>query len=98
MAAIQANHVVVTHRLAHRYGRGQQFFWRIWLSNLTQSAMHRSDEVRKLTSADSMMSQVAPDDFRSENWIDALIVHDSLRGIFFGTSIMYLITNVEDSK
>jgi hypothetical protein len=29
-----------------------------------------------------MMSQVAPDDFRREKWIDALGIHGSLRRYF----------------
>jgi hypothetical protein len=29
-----------------------------------------------------MMSQVTPDDFRREKWIDALGIHGSLRDLF----------------
>jgi hypothetical protein len=33
------------------------------------------------------MSQVTPDDFRREKWIDGLSIHGSLRDLFFTASI-----------
>ena len=49
--------------------------------------MHGGDEVRKLTGPDCIMSQVTPDDFRREKWIDGLSIHGSLRDLFFTASI-----------
>jgi hypothetical protein len=51
-------------------------------SKLTKASVHGGDEVRKLIGPDRMMSQVTPDDFRREKWIDALGIHGSLRDLF----------------
>ena len=56
MTAIQANHVVVTNRLAHRNGGGQHFFDRSLPSKLTKALVHGGDEVRKLTGPNCIMS------------------------------------------
>ena len=56
MAAIQADHVIVTHRLPHRYRRDEQL-GRIGPSNRSQSPMHGSDEIGKFTSSNSMVSE-----------------------------------------
>jgi hypothetical protein len=87
VAAIQADHVVGTHRLAHRDSGGQHFFDRSLSSKLTKASVHGGDEVRKLTGPDCIMSQVTPDDFRREKWIDRLSIHGSLRDLFFTVSI-----------
>jgi hypothetical protein len=57
VAAIQADHVVGTHRLAHRDSGGQHFFDRGLSSKLTKASVHGGDEVGKLTGPDRMMSQ-----------------------------------------
>jgi hypothetical protein len=57
VAAIQADHVVGTHRLAHRDSGGQHFFDRRLSSKLTKASVHGGDEVGKLTGPDRMMSQ-----------------------------------------
>jgi hypothetical protein len=36
------------------------------MAKLTEASVHDGDEVRKLTCFDFMVSQVTPDDFRSE--------------------------------
>jgi hypothetical protein len=51
-------------------------------SKLTKASVHGGDEVRKLIGPDCIMSQVPPDDFRREKWIDALGIHGSLRDLF----------------
>src|SRR5271168_4634581 len=55
-------------------------------------------EVRKLSSPDRMMSQITPDDFRGENWIDALTIHGSLRDLFFDRSIYEAEKHLKDKK
>jgi hypothetical protein len=77
----------VTHGLAHRNGRRKHFFDRSLSSKLTKASVHGGDEVRKLTGPDCIMSQVTPDDFRREKWIDGLSIHGSLRDLFFIGSI-----------
>jgi hypothetical protein len=47
-----------------------------------RALVHGGDEVGKLTGPDRMMSQITPDDFRGEKWIDALTFHGSLRDSF----------------
>jgi hypothetical protein len=83
IAAIEANHIIGTHRLANRDGRGECFFGRGLLSKLAKASVHGGDEVRKLTGPDCIMSQVTPDNFRREKWIDALGIHGSIREIVF---------------
>jgi hypothetical protein len=61
--AIQAHHVVLTHRLAQRDSGGQHFFDRSLSSKLTKASVHGGDEVGKLTSP----PKVAPDDFRQRS-------------------------------
>ena len=82
VAAIEANHIVVPHGLAHRDSGGEHFFDRSLSSKLAKASVHGGDEVRKLTSPDCIMSQVAPDDFCREKRIDALGIHGSLRDLF----------------
>ncbi len=66
IAAIEANHIIGTHRLANRDGRGECFFGRGLLSKLTEASVDGSDEVGKLTCSDFMVSQVTPNEFRGE--------------------------------
>src|SRR5690349_19858403 len=40
--------------------------------------MHGGDQIRKLTCADLMVSQITPDDLRGEEWTDVLGIHDRL--------------------
>jgi hypothetical protein len=66
IAAIEANHIIGTHRLANRDGRGECFFGKELLSKLTEASVDGSDEVGKLTCSDFMVSQVTPNEFRGE--------------------------------
>jgi hypothetical protein len=56
IAAIEANHILGTHRLPHRDSRGKRFFHRSVLSKLTEASVHGRDEVRKLICPDFMVS------------------------------------------
>jgi len=66
VAAIQADHVVGTHRLAHRDSRGECFFGKGLLPEPAKASVDDRDEIRKLTCSDFMVSQVTPNDFRGE--------------------------------
>ena len=87
VAAIQADHVVGTHRLAHRDGGSQHFFDGSQSPKLTKASVHGGDEVRKLTGPDRVISQITAHDFRGENGVYPLSVHGSLRDLFFTVSI-----------
>jgi hypothetical protein len=84
IAAIEANHIIGTHRLANRDGRGECFFGRGLLSKLTEASVDGSDEVGKLTCSDFMVSQVTPNEFRGEEPIALFGFHGSLPDMIFG--------------
>src|SRR5947209_163285 len=86
--AIQTNYIVVTHRLAHRNSGDEHFFHRSRNSKLAKASVHGRDEIGKLTDPDSMMSNITPDNFRREKWIDALGVHGSLLNLFSSPGII----------
>jgi len=67
IAAIQANHLVGTHRLPHRDSRGKRFFHRTLLSKLTEASVPGRDEVRKLICPDPMLLVPGERD-KSEWW------------------------------
>ena len=77
VAAIQADHPILTHRLPHRYRRSQRHLRRNGPSNLSQRSVYRSDEMGKLTCADSVVPKVTSNNFRGEMWIRALGIHGS---------------------
>jgi hypothetical protein len=77
VAAIQADHPILTHRLPHRYRRSGRHLGRIGPSNLSQRSVYRSDKIGKLAGPDSVVSKVTSNDFRSEMWIRALCIHGS---------------------
>ena len=79
VAAIQADHPILTHRSPHRYRRSQRHLGRIGPFSLSQGSMYGSDQIRKLTCADSMMPKVTSNDFRGKMWIRALGIHGSLQ-------------------
>src|SRR6516165_6613282 len=83
IAAIEANHVIGTHRLANRDGRGECFFGRGLLSKLTEASVDGSDEVGKLTCSDFMVSQVTSNDFRGEWPMTVFKFHGSLLDMIF---------------
>jgi len=83
VAAIKTNHIVRTHRLPHRDSRSKCFFAKRLLSKPTEASVHDGDEVRKLTCADFMVSQVTSYDFRSDYMMAIFVFHGSLPGTIF---------------
>jgi hypothetical protein len=81
IAAIEADHIVVAHRLANRDSRGECFFGRRLLSKLTETSVHDGDEFRNLACPDCIVSQITSNDFRGKKSILALEVHGSLRNL-----------------
>jgi hypothetical protein len=56
IAAIEANHILGTHRLPHRNGGGKHVFHRSLLTEPAKASVHGRDEVRKLICPDFMVS------------------------------------------
>jgi hypothetical protein len=83
IAAIEANHIIGTYRLANRDYRGECFFGRGLLPKLTEASVDDGDEVRKLTCSDFMVSQVTPNDFRDQWPMTVFGFHGSLPGTIF---------------
>jgi hypothetical protein len=76
VAAIEANHILLAHGTPHRHSRGQDLLRLNGLSKLAESLMHGSNDLRKFLRSHSMLSYVAPDDLRGENWIKPFNIHD----------------------
>jgi hypothetical protein len=59
--------------------------------------MYGSDEIGKLTGPNSMMSEIIPDDFRREKWVNGLSVH-AVSKQYISVSITTKRKTVKDVK
>jgi hypothetical protein len=75
VAAIQTNHILLAHGTSYRHSRGQDLLGLNGLSKLAERLMHGSDDLRQLLRSHFMLSYVAPDDLRGENWIKPFNIH-----------------------
>ena len=87
VAAIEANHIVGTHRLPHRDSRGECFFGKRLLPEPAKASVYGGDEIRKLACSDFMVSQVTPNDFRGEWPMTVFGFHGSLPGTIFNFAL-----------
>src|SRR5215472_12231585 len=83
VTAIETNHIVGTHRLAHRDSRSECFFGKGLLPEPAKASVDDRDKIRKLTCSDCMVSQVTPDDFRNEWPMTVFGFHGTLPGTIF---------------
>src|SRR5215831_10065546 len=77
IAAIQADDIILADGLTHRYRRSQRHLGRIGASDFSQRSMYGSDEIRKLSCADSVVPKITSNDFRGEIWVRVLGIHGS---------------------
>jgi len=89
VAAIQAYHVLVMNGSPHRHGGNTNFLGLNRLSKLSQGAVHRSDEIRKLICPQLMMSHVARDDLGGQIWVILDGIHDVLCYQFYQEICMF---------
>src|ERR1700751_4766192 len=76
IATIQANDIIVVHGSPHRYRRSENLLCLNGLSEVTQRAMNRGDQVRKLLWSQRVVPNVTADDHRRGVWIGLFGIHD----------------------
>jgi hypothetical protein len=70
VAAIEADYIVVAHRLPYRHSRSQNFFGLTWPSKPSKRSMNRRNEFWDLTRSNPMMPNITLDDSGGEMRID----------------------------